>query len=215
VTAVRRPTKLDALERVEVTSRAQLRSWLARHHTRTDGIWLIHWKKATPAKYIGYDAIVEEALCQGWIDSLPRKLDDLRTMIHLSPRKPKSVWSKVNKQRVERLLATGSMRPAGLAVVERARADGSWSFLDEVEALVVPADLARELAANSAAREHFNGFTPGSRKLILTWINSARKEGTRAERIRRTVHLAAQGIKAFPPVGTTAKGAGRATTAPR
>lgn len=192
MTAVRKPTKLDALERVEVTSRAQLRTWLAKHHTRTEGIWLVHWKKATPAKYIGYDAIVEEALCQGWIDSLPRKLDELRTMIYLSPRKPKSVWSKVNKERVERLMAAGLIRPAGLAAMERAKANGSWTAIDDVEAMVMPDDLAQALAAVPAAQRHFNAFPQSVRKAVLQRLASVRTAATRSKRIAETVRLAAQ-----------------------
>ncbi|MEZ4755798.1 MAG: YdeI/OmpD-associated family protein [Flavobacteriales bacterium] len=192
MTAVRKPTKLDALERVEVTSRAQLRTWLAKHHTRAEGIWLVHWKKATPAKYIGYDAIVDEALCQGWIDSLPRKLDDQRTMIYLSPRKPKSVWSKVNKERVERLMAAGLMRPAGLAAIERAKANGSWTAIDAVEAMVMPDDLAKALAAVPAAQHHFDAFPQSVRKAVLQRLASARAAATRSKRIAETVRLAAQ-----------------------
>lgn len=192
MTAARKPTKLDVLERVEVTSRAQLRTWLAKHHTRTEGIWLVHWKKATPAKYIGYDAIVEEALCQGWIDSLPRKLDELRTMICLSPRKPKSVWSKVNKERVERLMAAGLLRPAGLAAIERAKAIGSWTAIDAVEAMVMPDDLAKALAAVPAAQRHFDAFPQSVRKAVLQRLAGLRTAATRSKRIAETVRLAAQ-----------------------
>jgi uncharacterized protein YdeI (YjbR/CyaY-like superfamily) len=192
VIATRKPNKLDALERVEVTSRAQLRTWLAKHHTRTEGIWLVHWKKATPAKYIGYDVIVEEALCQGWIDSLPRKLDELRTMIYLSPRKPKSVWSKVNKERVERLMAAGLIRPAGLAAIERAKANGSWTAIDAVEAMVMPDDLAKALAEAPAAQRHFDAFPQSVRKAVLQRLAGVRTAATRSKRIEETVRLAAQ-----------------------
>ncbi|MCU0320231.1 MAG: YdeI/OmpD-associated family protein [Flavobacteriales bacterium] len=195
MTVVRKPTKLDALERVEVTSRKQLRTWLARHHTRTEGIWLVHWKKATPAKYIGYDAIVEEALCQGWIDSLPRKLDDERTMIYLSPRKPKSVWSKVNKERVERLMAARLMQPAGLAAIERAKANGSWSSLDEVEAFQIPLDLAHALAEVPEAKRQFEAYPGSVRKAVLQQLASARTEATRTKRIASVVQCASQGLR--------------------
>jgi uncharacterized protein YdeI (YjbR/CyaY-like superfamily) len=198
MTPVRKATKLDGLERVEFMSRAQWRAWLQKHHTRTEGIWLVHWKKATPDKHIGYAAIVEEALCFGWIDSLPRKLDAERTMLYLSPRKPKSVWSKMNKERVARLMAEGHMAKAGLRKVKAAKADGSWSALDAVEAMEVPADLANALARRPAAGRHFHAFTPGARKLLLAWIGSARTAATRTERIRRTVESAAQNMRAYP-----------------
>jgi uncharacterized protein YdeI (YjbR/CyaY-like superfamily) len=198
MTTVRKPTKLDALERVEVTDRGQLRRWLARHHARTEGIWLVHWKKITPAKYVGYDAIVEEALCQGWIDSLPRKLDDLRTMIYLSPRKPKSVWSKVNKERVERLIAAGCMKPAGLAAIECAKANGSWSALDDVEALKVPPDLVEALVQAPNARRHFDAYPGSVRKAVLQQLASARTVATRNKRIREVVQLAARNQRPGP-----------------
>lgn len=190
--------KLDGLERVEFTSRAQWRAWLRKHHARDTGIWLVHWKKAFPDKHIGYAAIVEEALCFGWIDSLPRKLDEQRTMLYLSPRTRKSVWSKLNKERVARLLAEGRMAKAGLAKVEAAKADGSWSALDAIEELEIPADLFKALARNAVAKRHFDAFTPSARKMILAWIGGARTPATRADRVRQTVEQAARNIRAFP-----------------
>jgi uncharacterized protein YdeI (YjbR/CyaY-like superfamily) len=195
MTVVRKPTKLDALECVEVTSRKQLRTWLARHHTRTEGIWLVHWKKATPAKYIGYDAIVEEALCQGWIDSLPRKLDNERTMIYLSPRKPKSVWSKMNKDRVERLIASGLMCTAGQKAIDRAKANGSWTAIAAVEALVMPDDLASALKKDPVARRQFEAYPNSVRKAVLQQLANARTEATRLKRIAVVVQCAAQGLR--------------------
>jgi uncharacterized protein YdeI (YjbR/CyaY-like superfamily) len=189
-------SKLDTLERVEVTSRAQWRAWLKKHHTRTEGIWLVHWKKARPDKHIGYDAIVEEALCFGWIDSLPRKLDEERTMLYLSPRKPKSMWSKLNKERIVRMEAEGSMTLAGRAKIEAAQEDGSWNTLDAVDALVTPKELAAALARNKTARKHFEAFPQSARKMILYWIGSARTTATRDKRIGETVTLAAKNIRA-------------------
>jgi uncharacterized protein YdeI (YjbR/CyaY-like superfamily) len=137
--------------RVEITRRAQLRDWLAAHHSTSSSVWLVRWKKAHPKKHVPYDAVVEEALCFGWVDGLPRKLDADRSMLLLSPRKPGSAWSAANKARVARLQATGMMHAAGLAVISAAQADGSWSFLDDVERLEVPDDLAAALAAFPAA----------------------------------------------------------------
>lgn len=196
MTVVRKPTKLDALERVEVTSRAQWRTWLKKHHTRQTGIWLVYWKKGHPDKHIGYVAIVEEALCFGWIDSTARSLDADRSMIHVCPRKPKSMWSKVNKGHVDRLIASKRMMPAGLKAIEVAKANGSWTTLDAVDTLEVPEDLALALARNKSADKHFASFPASARKYILYWIGSARTEGTRAKRIARTVDLAAQNIRA-------------------
>jgi len=189
-------SKLDLLEQLEVISRTEWRAWLKKHHARTEGIWLVTWKKSTPGKYLPYAAIVEEALCFGWIDSLPRKLDEQRTMLYLCPRKPRSVWSKLNKDRIEKLEAVGLMTSIGRAKIEAAKRDGSWTKLDIVEALGVPEDLAKALAAERTATKHFNAFPPGSRKIILQWISSAKTATTRARRIKDTVELAAKNIRA-------------------
>ncbi|MCB0811504.1 MAG: hypothetical protein KDB96_19675, partial [Flavobacteriales bacterium] len=151
---VKKRSKLDDLEQVQVHSRAELRAWLRKNHTRTTGVWLVSYKKSVPAKYLDYASIVEEALCFGWIDSTARGLDEERSMLHFCPRKPGSAWSKVNKERIERLVASGRMTKAGLAKIEAAKKDGSWTALDAVEALVVPTDLQRALAANKNAKKH-------------------------------------------------------------
>lgn len=134
-----------------VESVEQWRRWLVEHHDTSPWVWVVTWKKGHGA-YVGYDAIVEEALCFGWVDSLPRPLDEDRTRRLLTPRKPGSSWSRVNRQRVERLLAQGRMAPAGLAVVQAAQRNGAWSRLDAVEDLVEPDDLRAALDADPTAR---------------------------------------------------------------
>lgn len=196
MTAARKPTKLDTLERVEVTSRAQWREWLAEHHMRKSGVWLIYWKKGNADKHIGYVAIVEEALCFGWIDSTARSLDKERAMLHVCPRKPNSMWSKVNKGHVDRLIASKRMMPAGLNAIEVAKANGSWATLDAVDSLEVPEDLARALARNTLAETHFSAFPPSARKYILYWVSSARTPTTREKRISEVVSLAERNIRA-------------------
>ena len=183
------------LQRVEVLSRQEWRDWLADHHEQPESIWLITHKKHTDC-YLAYGDIVEEALCFGWIDSLPRKLDENRTMLLLSPRQPKSVWSKLNKARVAALLNQQRIMPAGLRKIEQAKADGSWSFLDDVEALIVPEDLAIALTKLPLAQQNFDAFPPSAKKGILQWIKMAKREPTRQQRIEKTVTLAAQNIKA-------------------
>lgn len=195
----KKPTRLDSLERVEVVSAGQWRAWLKKHHTRSEGIWLVTYKKHVVDKYISWSAIVEEALCFGWIDSLPRKLDADRSMLYLSPRKPRSVWSKVNKARIEELLAEERMAPAGLKAIEIAKANGSWTALDAVEAMIIPDDLAHALKRDRIAKMYFEAFPASVRKYTLTWISSARTEATRAKRIAETVSLAARNIRANQP----------------
>ena len=188
--------KLDDLERVEVFSRPDWRDWLSKNHARSESIWLITHKKHTGDRYLSYDAIVEESLCFGWIDSLPRKLDQDRSMLLISPRKKKSVWSKLNKERVEKLIKTGAMTPAGMKKIESAKADGSWIFLDDVEALQIPDDLAAALAENAVAQQNFETFSPSGKKGILQWIKMAKRAQTRQQRIQKTVERAAVNEKA-------------------
>lgn len=184
-------------KRVEVMSRADLRRWLADNHRQPESVWLVTYKKAcgTPP-HCPYADVVEEALCFGWIDSLARRLDGRRSMLLLSPRRPGSAWSRPNKGRAERLIESGLMTPAGLEKIERAKADGTWSALDEVEALVIPDDLAAALKQNPAAAQHFDAFPRSAKRGILEWIGAARRPATREARVARTVELAAQNVRA-------------------
>lgn len=189
----------DDHPKIEVASRAELRAWLERHHTRTSTIWLVTWKKSAGARHVPYSDVVDEALCFSWIDSLPRKLDANRTMVRLSPRKPGSAWSAVNKAKIERLQAEGRMRAAGLAAIDRAKADGSWSRLDSIATLAPPQDLAEALAANLGAKLNFDAFPPSARRAILEWITQAKTPETRSRRVVETVRLAADNIRANHP----------------
>ncbi len=182
-------------EQVEVRSRDALRQWLIANHARPDSIWLITWKKHTD-HHVSWDEVVEEALCFGWIDSQPRKLDQDRSMIRLSPRKPGSGWSGVNKARVEKLLAAGLMAPPGLARIESARRDGSWNALDGASELSMPGDLAAAFEAHPGAAENFAAFPPSARRSILEWIAQAKRAETRATRLNETARLARLGQRA-------------------
>lgn len=177
-------------------SRAEWRTWLENNYSRTEGVWLITFKKASGKPRVEYDEAVEEALCFGWVDSKPNKLDDERSMLYFAPRKAGTGWSRPNKQRVEKLLQAGLMAPSGLAKVEAAQADGSWNALDAVEALEIPPDLAQALAANPAAKEYFDAFPRSAKRGILEWIANAKKAETRMKRIEETVRLAAENKRA-------------------
>lgn len=181
---------------VHPKTRAEWRAWLAEHHQREEGVWLVTYKKATGKPRIDYDEAVEEALCFGWVDSKPAKLDDERSMLYFAPRKPGTGWSQPNKHRVEKLIAAGLMMPAGLARVEAAKRDGSWLRLDAVEALEIPQDLEQALAAYPNARRHFDAFPRSVKRGILEWILNARKPETRAKRIAETAQLAEQNLRA-------------------
>lgn len=192
------PTVKAALTRVEVRSRAEWRAWLEANHGQGESIWLVTCKKHHP-DYVSWDAIVEEALCFGWIDSTRRAVDADRTMIRVSPRKKGSVWSRLSKARAARMVAGGKMRPAGQRAIEAAKADGSWTVLDECEALLLPDDLAEALGAVVGARARWDGFPASSKKGILWWIKSAKTSNTRSARIRETARLAGLGLRAnFP-----------------
>lgn len=183
------------LERVPVESREQWRAWLTAHHAISPGIWLVTWRKGH-GPYVAYDDVVDEALCFGWIDSRPRSLDARRTQRLLTPRRPGSNWSLVNKQRVERLTAAGLMHHAGLDAVRTAQRDGSWTALDTVEVLTEPDDLRAALDAVPVARAHWDTFPRSARRAILEWIGNAKAGATRARRIDRTVSDAADGRRA-------------------
>lgn len=176
-------------ERIHPETRAQWRDWLEVHHDRSPGVWVIQWRTATGRRRLSYEELVEEALCFGWIDSTMRKLDDERSMIRMTPRRSTSVWSRSNKDRVERLTVEGRMTEPGLRAVETAKRNGSWEALNDVDAM--PDDLIAALATDERARLHFEGFAPSTRRMILYWIKSAKRAETRARRIAETVRLAA------------------------
>jgi uncharacterized protein YdeI (YjbR/CyaY-like superfamily) len=177
-------------------TREEWRAWLEKNHTRREGVWLVSYKKATGKPRFAYEEAVEEALCFGWVDSKGNKLDSERSMLWFAPRKPGTGWSRPNKQRVERLIETGQMAPAGLAKVEAAKKDGTWNLLDGVESLEIPPDLQKELDANPAASQYFEAFPRSIKRGILEWILHAKKPETRARRIEETARLAAQNIRA-------------------
>ncbi len=177
-------------------TRAEWRKWLTKNHTRTEGIWLISYKKGTGKSRFDYEEAVEEALCFGWIDSKPNKLDDERSMLWMAPRKAGTGWSKINKARAEKMIEAGKMTPAGLAKIEAARHDGSWNALDAVEALEIPTDLAAALAANPIAQQYFDAFPRSVKRSILEWIGNAKRPETRAKRVAETARLAAENIRA-------------------
>jgi uncharacterized protein YdeI (YjbR/CyaY-like superfamily) len=177
-------------------NRAQWRAWLKKHHTRSDGVWFISFKKSAKQPTVSYDAAVEEALCFGWVDSKPRKLDELRSMLWFAPRKAGSGWSAPNKARVTKMIDAGLMAPAGLAKVQAAQVDGSWAALDAVEALNVPPDLAKALAKHPPAAKNFNAFPRSAKRGILEWISNAKRPQTRAARIAQTAELAQRNERA-------------------
>lgn len=193
--ASRQSAVSDDRKRVEIESREEWRLWLAGHHRHAESIWLVTWKKGD-SRHVAYAEIVEEALCFGWVDSLPRKLDARRSMLLLSPRRAGSAWSKLNKERAERMITAGLMKPAGLARIREAKEQGLWTKLDGVDALEVPADLAAAFETNKPAADHWEAFPRSVKRSILEWIAQAKRPETRARRISETATLAARNERA-------------------
>lgn len=179
------------LESIYASDRNQWREWLQENYQTSVGIWLIYYKVsyqlASGKPSILYPEAVKEALCFGWIDSKVNSLDDGRYKQVFTPRKPKSVWSKLNKQYIQELIDQNLMTAAGLEKIEIAKQDGSWTFLDAIEELVIPPDLEQALAVNEIARKNFLRFNKSTRKNILFWIASAKRTETRLKRIELTV----------------------------
>jgi len=175
----------------------QWRSWLAENHTTSAGIWLVWWKAGTLRPRISYDDAVTEALAFGWVDSLAGTVDEERSRLRFTPRKPTSGWSRPNKVRIERLVAEGRLHLAGQAAIDAAKANGSWSLLDDVEDLVVPDDLAAAFDERPGARESWDAFPRSVRRRALEWIVLAKRPETRARRITETADKSARGERVF------------------
>jgi uncharacterized protein YdeI (YjbR/CyaY-like superfamily) len=180
-------------ERIEPEDRAAWRRWLTEHGEASPGVWVVIPRTTSTRRRFTLDDATEEALCAGWVDSTLRRLDEQRSILLFTPCRPGSTWARSNKERVVRLTDQGLMTPAGRHVIEASHADGSWSLLDDVEALVVPPDLDAALAAEPPAPAGFDAWTPSRRKQYLWWVVSARRPTTRASRIAETVRLAAGG----------------------
>ena len=177
-------------------SREQWRSWLEANHDSARGVWLCSWRPVTGKPACPYPEVVEEAICFGWIDSTVNRLDDERGLQLLTPRKPKSTWTRLNRKRVADMEASGLMTAAGRRAVDVAKGNGWWTILDPVEDLVEPDDLAAALDEESAARRAWDGFSPSARKAMLWWVISAARLDTRARRIATIVAKAGRGERA-------------------
>lgn len=177
-------------------SRKAWRTWLKKNGEKEKSIWLIIYRKGAAKESVYYEEAVEEALCFGWIDSKPNKRDEESFYQFFARRNPKSKWSKINKERVARLIEEGLMTDNGLKVIEQAKVNGSWTALDKIENIELPDDLQKELARNEKAAKFFNDFPRSVKKGILEWILNPKKEETRSKRIEVTVLLAMANIRA-------------------
>ena len=181
---------------VHADDRPTWHAWLEANHGTASGCWLVTWRARSGRRGLPYEDAIEEALCFGWVDSTGGRYDDDRGKLYFAPRKPRSVWAASNKARVERLIAAGRMRPAGLAAIERAKANGWWEILDSAERMEVPDDLAAAFEVHPPAAANFEGFPPSARKMLLGWIATAVRPETRAARVAKVAEAAARNERA-------------------
>lgn len=184
---------IDDRPNIEITDRLQWRAWLEANHQQLGGVWVVTYKKHCGDRHVPWPDVVQESLCYGWIDSRTRRVDEDRMKVFVSPRKPGSIWSALNKRHVAEMQARGLMMPAGQRLIDAAKADGSWTFLDDIEALIEPDDLRAALDANQAARASWDETRPSDRKRALYHIKTAKRAETRARRIAQVVERVAEG----------------------
>ncbi|MEM0947598.1 MAG: YdeI/OmpD-associated family protein [Pseudomonadota bacterium] len=184
----------EHLDRVEVVSRSELRAWLEQNHASGRSVWLVTWKKHSP-HYLPYPDMIQELLCWGWIDSKTRSVDADRTSVLVAPRNPKSAWSAINKAHVAEARAAGLMADAGEALIQAAKANGMWTFLDDVERLERPADLE---AALEHRVEGWEAWPRSVKRGTLEWIKTAKTEATRTKRIANVVASLDAGLRPSP-----------------
>jgi uncharacterized protein YdeI (YjbR/CyaY-like superfamily) len=193
-------SRADEAARVHFERADEWRAWLLAHAEAESSVWLVSWRRETGRPSIDYEDAVLHALSVGWVDSTQKRLDDERTMLYFARRTPNSMWSRPNKERVERLERDGLMTEAGRRAVQDAKDSGRWSALDEVEDLVVPGDLAAALAAEDAVQK-WDAYPGSQRRVMLQWIAQAKRPETRERRVAETASFAASGerLTSWPP----------------
>ncbi|HEX2128631.1 MAG TPA: YdeI/OmpD-associated family protein [Solirubrobacterales bacterium] len=180
-------------------SAAEWEAWLEEHHDSSDGVWLKLAKKGSGIPSVTLDDALDACLCFGWIDGIRHSLDDRYFLQRYTPRRTRSKWSQRNKDKVAKLTAEGRMRPAGVAEVERAKADGRWeAAYPSPKNMKVPDDLERELAARPAAREAFESLSKTNRYAILYRLHDAKRPETRARRLAKFVAMLEAGERLYP-----------------
>jgi uncharacterized protein YdeI (YjbR/CyaY-like superfamily) len=184
---------------VVASTAADWRAWLAQHCRSEKDVWLVIQHKDSGTPSVRYHEAIEHALCFGWIDGLHRKRDADSSQLRFTPRNPRSTWSRVNRQRAARMIELGLMTEHGQAMIDLARASGTWQVLPDADSSAIPDDLQALFDRNEAARKNFENFPPSSKRLILEWVATAKRSDTRRRRIDQTVDLAALDIRANHP----------------
>lgn len=186
----------DELPTLLFASRGELEAWLEESHADADGLWMKIAKKGSGVESVTYAEALELALCFGWIDSQKRSLDEKHFLQRFTPRRPRGKWSQINRNKAEDLIASGAMRPAGLAEVEAAKADGRWEAAYAGQRTAeVPADLQKELDRNEVAREFFSKLDSANRYAIVYRLQDAKKPETRERRLRKFIGMLERGEK--------------------
>lgn len=186
----------DDAENLEPQTVAQWSAWLDEHHDQGVGVWLVSRRRAAD-RAVAYEDCVVEALRWGWVDSTQKPVDEHRTRMWFAPRRPVSVWTRPNKERIARLEAEGRLEGPGRAAVDAAKANGNWTLMDTVDDRIVPDDLAAAFAEHPGSRERWDGFAPSAQKQILAWIVTAKRPETRVNRVAKTAEDAARGQKSY------------------
>jgi uncharacterized protein YdeI (YjbR/CyaY-like superfamily) len=186
---------IDAYKQYYPKDRSAWRKWLEKNHAKAPGVWVVYYKKDSGKTRVAYADAVEEALCFGWIDTTQRPRDEDSYMQLFTPRKPKSTWSKLNKDRVERLEKEGLMTNAGREKIEIARENGSWTKLDNVENFVIPPELEKAFGRNKTARNNFDAMSKTAQKEFLYWLNNAKKEDIRKQRVAAIIKLTKENLR--------------------
>ena len=171
------------------------RKWLELNHRKKEAVWLILYKKKSPNHNLNWSESVDEALCFGWIDSTKKTIDSEKYKQYFSKRKAKSNWSKINKAKVKTLIDQGLMQDAGNKTIEIAKENGSWTFLDSVEALITPDDLTEEFSNFEGAQEFYDGLSNSAKKILLYWVISAKRKETREKRVLEIAENAGNNLK--------------------
>jgi uncharacterized protein YdeI (YjbR/CyaY-like superfamily) len=189
----------DGLPSIPFASAEEWERWLEDNHAESDGVWIQMAKKGTGIESVRYPEVLDSALCFGWIDARRKSLDDRYFLQRFTPRRSRSNWSRINREKAERLIDEGRMRPAGLSEVERAKADGRWeAAYDGQRAITVPDDLQRELDARPAAKAFFRELSSQNRYAILYRLQDAKKPETRARRLAKFVVMLERGESIYP-----------------
>ena len=171
------------IEQFYPETKQQWRKWLEKNHSRKDAVWLMYYKKNAGKPTINWSEAVDEALCFGWIDSKAETIDTDRYRQYFCKRKPNSTWSKINKQKIKLLTSNGLMAQAGIDVITIAKQNGSWTILDEVEELIIPAELEKAFETFENSKDYFLSLSKSKKKGLLQWIALAKTDATRQKRI--------------------------------